>query len=103
MLGNGLRAYRQSVTKRKHVRKLVRQELGTSSDPANDVFQSLRAAMALKELVALASGGTFGLAVYDFRTNDHRPIGEVIVELQQEQHREKRIADELKARFSETA
>ncbi len=103
MLGNGLWPSRNSVTRRKQLRKIIRRTLGTSSDNAPDVFQTLEAARALAALMDLASGERYGIAIYDFTDGSSHPIGSIVQRLTDAKKEEKRIADDLKARFSETA
>jgi|GEM_PF-4604665 len=80
-------AREQSKGARKAYRGEIRSRLGTSSDPAPEIRQALRAADTLKGLIDAASSGRYGLAVYDFRTQTHRPVTEVLAEVQEEIHR----------------
>jgi hypothetical protein len=77
----------QSKQARKAHRSDVRAHLGTSSDPAPEIRQALLAADSLKQIVDAASGGRYGLAVYDFRTQTHRPVAEALAEVQEQIHR----------------
>jgi hypothetical protein len=71
---------------RKTLRQKVRQALGTSSDPAPDIRSALRAASDLKQIVDAASGGAYGLAVYNFQTGTHEPIDDVLYRISKKIH-----------------
>lgn len=55
-----------SKTRSRQLRRDVRQALGTSSDQLPDVLDVLAAARALGALLDNASGGRFGISVFDF-------------------------------------
>jgi hypothetical protein len=55
-----------SKTRSRHLRRDVRQALGTSSDSLPDILQVLAAARALGALLDNASGGRFGISIHDF-------------------------------------
>lgn len=63
----------ESATRRRQCRRNVRNVLGTSSDPAPEAGQVIRAAEAMDELIRLASNGRFALVLVDQVTAE--PIG----------------------------
>lgn len=80
-------AYTGSKTRRKDYRRRIRNILGTSSDDAPTILHALDAARELGALVDVASGGRFGIAVYDMRTKQHRPVHEVKAEIKADEER----------------
>ncbi len=66
-----------SKTRSRHLRRDVRRALGSSSEQLPDVLDVLSATRALAALLDNASGGAFGLAVWDFK-DGAIPIGSAV-------------------------
>ena len=55
-----------TATRRRELRRLIRNRLGTSRQPAPDLIDTLVTADNLSELLRLASGGQMTLRVQNF-------------------------------------
>ena len=58
-------------TRLRVLRRDIRTELGTTRDPVPSVEQLLEALAHLGAMLDLASGGAYGVAVYEFKTGQH--------------------------------
>lgn len=80
-------AYAQVAGRRKEDRRHVRNQLGTSSDPAPTAWDALRATRYLSDMLNLATAGEYELVVRK-RGGQHYSVAAVLVDLR----------DRLKAR-----
>jgi hypothetical protein len=65
-------------TRLRELRRNVRRVLGTSSDGVPEANAVLNAARDIGSMLDIATGGEFGIAVYDFRTQKTHPVGNII-------------------------
>lgn len=66
-------ATRGTKTRRREIRQNIRRILGVGHEQAPNAIGALMAARELGKLVDLATAGRYGIAVYDFRSNQHLP------------------------------
>ncbi len=71
-------ATRGTKTRRREYRRRIRAVLGVSHDDAPNAIEALFAARHLGALLDCATAGRYGIAVYDFKTQQHLPPAEAI-------------------------
>ena len=67
-------AYHGVAGRRKEDRRFVRNQLGTSSDPAPTAQQALKAADTLSSMLSLATAGEFTLVVKRSNGQTYKPL-----------------------------
>jgi hypothetical protein len=89
-----------SKTRSRHLRRDVRVALGSSSEQLPDVLSVLTAARALGALLDNASGGAFGLAVWDFEKGESIPVGSAVEKVVNVRQAERERVERIRAQFA---
>lgn len=75
-----LRPRMDSATRRRDLRRRIRNGLGTSRDPAPEAVQAIYAVESLDELLRLATGGAYALGIVDTRSGEVSTTGAALRE-----------------------